>query len=118
RRALLDTSLTLTRIRQAVESATDAIGIGDFEGNSVYHNRAHVALFGYTVEELNALSGTGPLFADKTVAAALHASIRAGRSWSGETDIKTRDGRIIPAFVRADIIHDADNRPVGIFGVF
>lgn len=117
-RALRETSLTLTRIQQAVESASDAIGIGDFEGNSVYHNRAHLALFGYTVEELNALPEAGPLFADKTVAAEIHASIRAGRSWNGETDIKTKDGRIIPAFVRADIIRDDSNRPVGIFGVF
>jgi len=67
---------------------------------------------------LNALAGTGPLFADPTVAAAIHAAIHAGRSWNGETDIKTKDGRIIPAFVRADIIRDAANHPVGIFGVF
>ena len=118
RRVLRETSVTLTRIQQAVESASDAIGIGDFEGNSVYHNRTHLALFGYTVDELNAVPESGPLFADKTVAAAIHDSIRDGRSWSGETDIKTKDGRIIPSFVRADIIRDAQNQPVGIFGVF
>ncbi|HTJ79822.1 MAG TPA: PAS domain S-box protein [Rariglobus sp.] len=118
RRALRETSLTLTRIQQAVESASDAIGIGDFEGNSVYHNHAHMALFGYTVEELNAVTEASPLFADKIIAAEIHASIRSGRSWTGETDIKTKDGRTIPAFVRADIIRDEHGRPVGIFGVF
>ncbi len=118
RRALRETNVTLARIRQAVESASDAIGIGDFEGNSVYHNRAHLALFGYTVDELNTVPEAGPLFADKTIAAEIHASIRDGRSWSGETDIKTKDGRIFPAFVRADIIRDGQNQPVGIFGVF
>jgi len=84
--ALASAGLTLTRIRQAVESASDAIGIGDFEGNSFYHNQAHIRLFGYAVEELNAIPGEGVLFADKGVAREILASIRAGRSWAGETD--------------------------------
>lgn len=117
-RALASTSLTLTRIRQAVESASDAIGIGDMESNSLYHNRAHIALFGYTVEELNAVEEPAALFADKTVAQEIHRSIRDGRSWHGETDIKTRTGRVLPAFVRADIIRDEQGNPIGIFGVF
>ncbi len=58
------------------------------------------------------------LFADKAVAAKIHESIRAGVSWHGEADIKTRDGKIIPAFVRADIIRDNAGNPIGIFGVF
>jgi PAS domain S-box-containing protein len=111
-------ALTLTRIRQAVESASDAIGIGDVEGNSVYHNRAHMALFGYSVAELNALPGTGVLFADSQTAEEIHQSIRAGKSWSGEADIRTKDGRRVPCLVRADLILDALNRPAGIFGVF
>jgi PAS domain S-box-containing protein len=115
---LASTSLTLTRIRQAVESASDAIGIGDFGGNSLYHNPAHVALFGYTVPELNATPGAGVLFADEAAAREIHASVQAGRSWAGEVDILTKDGRRVPASVRADIIRDEDGAPVGIFGVF
>ncbi len=115
---LKSTVLTLTRINQAVESATDAIGIGDFEGNSVYHNKAHMNLFGYTVNELNAVPEAGPLFADKSIAGEIHSSIRNGNSWHGETEIKTKTGRIIPAFVRADIIRDQEGEPIGIFGVF
>jgi PAS domain S-box-containing protein len=109
---------TLRRIRQAVESASDAIGIGDMEGTSLYHNRAHIALFGYSVEELNATPEPAVLFADKIVAAAIHAAIRGGYSWAGETDVKTKDGRIVPCFVRADLIRDEHDRPAGIFGVF
>ncbi len=117
-RALASASLMITRIRQAVEGASDAIGIGDFEGNSLYHNRAHMELFGYTVDELNDVPGEGVLFADPTIAREIHLSIRAGRSWTGETDIVAKDGRHIPALVRADIIRDDQGRPVGIFGVF
>lgn len=118
RRKLEHTALTLARISQAVESASDAIGIGDFEGNSVYHNRAHIQLFGYTVEELNAVPEVGVLFADPKTAAEIHTSIRGGNSWHGETEVRTKDGRSVPAFVRADIIRDASGAPVGIFGVF
>ena len=115
---LRQTEQTLQRISQAVGSATDAIGIGDMAANSLYHNPAHQALFGYTVEELNAVEEPGALFADPGTAREIHQSIRAGRSWAGETEVKTKDGRRIPAFVRADIIRDGGGQPVGIFGVF
>lgn len=116
--ALRSAQSNLLRISHAVESASDAIGIGDFEGNSLYHNRAHVALLGYTVAELNALPGEGSLFADPAVGKEILEVVRAGRSWSGETELKTKEGRRIPALVRADIILDQEKKPVGIFGVF
>ena len=118
RRAMDLSSLGLQRILQAVESTSEAVGIGDFEGNSLYHNRAHIALFGYTVEELNAIPGSGVLFADKATAKAIIAAIFAGKSWSGETDIVTKAGERLPAYVRCDIIRDSRGEPVGIFGVF
>ncbi len=109
---------TLQQLLQALDSASDAIGIGDMAANSLYHNRAHLALFGYSVAELNACEEPAALFADKAVAAQIHADIRAGRSWRGETDIKTKGGRIVPAYVRADIIRNERGQPIGIFGVF
>jgi PAS domain S-box-containing protein len=108
----------LTRISQAVESATDAIGIGDMDSETLYVNRAHIAMFGYDVNELNSNDEPAALFADKTVAVKIHESIRAGVSWHGETEVKTKDGKVIPAFVRADIIRDDVGAPIGIFGVF
>lgn len=108
----------LRRISQAVESTSDAIGIGDMEGNSLYHNHAHMQMFDYTVEELNAVPEAGVLFADKKIAHEILASVKSGRSWRGETDILTKSGEHIPAFVRADIIRDESGNPVGIYGVF
>ncbi len=112
------TQTMLRRISQAVESTSDAIGIGDMAGNSLYHNHAHMQMFDYTVEELNAVPETGVLFADKRIAQEILLSVKAGRSWRGETDILTRAGQRIPAFVRADIIHDEAGQAVGIYGVF
>ena len=109
---------TLARIRQAMGSATDAIGIGDFEGNSLYHNRAWVNLFGYTVEELNAIPGQGVLFADEADAKVVYDHIKEGRSWAGEADIRTKDGRRVPAAIRTDLVMDENGFPVGIFGIF
>jgi PAS domain S-box-containing protein len=115
---LEDTETMLRRISQAVESTSDAVGIGDMQGHSLYHNRAHLDLFGYTVEELNAVPGDGVLFADKAVAQEILTAVKSGRSWSGETDVLSRSGRRVPAFVRADIIRDEAGTPVGIYGVF
>lgn len=112
------TQTRLRRISQAVESTRDAVGIGDMQGHSLYHNRAHLELFGYTVDELNAVPGDGVLFADQTVAQEILATVKSGRSWSGETDVRTKSGKAVPAFVRADIIRDEAGAPVGIYGVF
>ena len=112
------TETMLRRISQAVESTSDAVGIGDMQGHSLYHNRAHLELFGYTVDELNAVPGEGVLFADKAVAPEILAAVKGGRSWSGETEVLTKQGKRVPAFVRADIIRDEAGEPVGIYGVF
>ncbi len=115
---LIQTQDMLRRISQAVESTSDAIGIGDMAGHSLYHNHAHIQLFGYTVDELNAVPESGVLFADERIAREILECVKEGRSWRGETDIKTKAGRRVPAFVRADIIRDEQGRPVGIYGVF
>ena len=115
---LVHTEASLRRFRQAVESTGDAVGIGDMEGNSLYHNRAHLKLFGYTVDELNAVPGGGVLFADKSVAEDIMYAVKSGHSWSGETEVLTRQGKRVPAFVRTDIIRDEAGQPVGIYGVF
>ena len=115
---LAATEAKLKRLVQAVDSASDAIGIGDMDSNSLFHNKSHLELFGYTVDHLNAAEEPAALFADKTVARQIHQSIREGRSWHGETDIKDKSGRVFPAFVRADIIRDDAGAPTGIFGVF
>ncbi|WP_438480706.1 PAS domain S-box protein [Oleiharenicola lentus] len=115
---LTSTQTMLRRISQAVESTSDAVGIGDMNGNSVYHNRAHLEMFGYTVQEINALPETGTLFADKAVAKEIFDKISAGESWAGETTAVAKDGRQIPVAVRTDVIRDHTGKAVGIFGVF
>jgi len=39
----------LIRITQTVESTSDAIGMTDMSGRSIYHNHAFINLYGYTL---------------------------------------------------------------------
>jgi rsbT co-antagonist protein RsbR len=106
----------LARISKAVESTSDAIGLADLQGNSIYHNQAFINLFGYTPEEINALGGPTAVYADPQVAAEVFASIQQGQSWNGEVEMKARDGRSILALVRADLVIDESGAPVGLIG--
>jgi PAS domain S-box-containing protein len=116
---LANTQTMLRRISQAVESTSDAIGIGDIDGKSLYLNHAHTEMFGYTVRELNAVADRGAvLFEDKAIAAEVFNQISAGESWHGETTAVAKDGSRIPVSVRADAIRDNVGKIVGIYVVF
>ncbi|MCZ0901775.1 PAS domain S-box protein, partial [Microcoleus sp. HI-ES] len=54
--------LDLLRVTQAVESTSDAIGIADLKGRSIYHNQAFVQQYGYTAEELNTAGGLTAIY--------------------------------------------------------
>ncbi len=52
----------LIRVTKAVESTSDAIIIGDSEGQGIYQNESSFKLFGYSREELKASGGPGRCF--------------------------------------------------------
>jgi PAS domain S-box-containing protein len=107
----------LLRFSQAVESSSDAIGIADLDGKSIYHNRSFIALTGYTVEELNAAGGPPAVYARPEIAAEVFGSIQKGGSWKGEFELKTKTGKIVPTLLRADSIRDEAGNTVGFIGV-
>jgi PAS domain S-box-containing protein len=107
----------LLRLGKAVESSSDAIGVADADGRSIYQNPAFVALFGYTASELNALGGPRALYVDPAAADAAFGALAEGRSWSGEADLRSRDGRVVPTFMRADRIVDASGNLVGVVSI-
>jgi diguanylate cyclase (GGDEF)-like protein/PAS domain S-box-containing protein/putative nucleotidyltransferase with HDIG domain len=108
---------SLLLIRQAIDSATDAIGLSDSEGHHVYQNKAFTNLFEYTAEELAAV-GNEAAFAVKSAAREVFGSIMSGRSWSGEVEMISKSGRVFGLFLRADAIKDDSGRIVGLVGVF
>ncbi|MCU0545905.1 MAG: PAS domain S-box protein [Oscillatoriaceae cyanobacterium Prado104] len=109
--------LALLQVTQAVESTSDAIGIADLKGRSIYHNQAFIQRYGYTVEELNAIGGPAVMYAGRKLWQQIFKTIRRGLSWCGEIELKTKDGEAVTALVRADSIKDKNNNSIGLIGV-
>jgi len=104
-------------IKTAVEGSTDAIGIWDAQGNHFYQNRAFIELFGYTLEELQALGVLRTLYTDQNVARDIYKTIMKGGSWSGEVDAVTKDGRKLNILLRANAIKNEGDRIIGLLGI-
>ena len=105
-------------IAKAVESTSDAIGISDASGKHFYQNKALSDLFGYaTAEEIAAAGGGQSVIHDPDVAKKLYETITGGEPWAGELEMVTKNGRIFPAFERADAIKDAGGNILGLIGI-
>ncbi|MEG3896113.1 MULTISPECIES: PAS domain S-box protein [unclassified Microcoleus] len=109
--------LDLLRVTQAVESTSDAIGIADLAGRSIYHNQAFVQRYGYTAEELNTAGGATALYPQTPVLVEMYKTIRKGKSWQGELKIQTKTNELVTTLFRADCIKDETGNLIGLVGV-
>jgi PAS domain S-box-containing protein len=109
--------LDLLRVTQAVESTSDAIGIADLTGRSIYHNQAFVQRYGYTAQELNAAGGAAALYSQTQVLVEMFKTIRKGKSWQGELKIKTKTNELVTTLFHADCIKDEAGNLIGLVGV-
>ncbi|MEG4229516.1 PAS domain S-box protein [Microcoleus sp. N9_B2] len=109
--------LNLLRVTQAVESTSDAIGIADLTGRSIYHNQAFVQRYGYTAEELNTAGGATAIYPKTKVLLEMFKTIRKGKSWQGELKIKTKSNELVTTLFRADCIKDETGNLIGLVGV-
>jgi PAS domain S-box-containing protein len=97
----------LTRIKMAVEHATDAICISDPAGEAIFHNQAFATLLGYTAEQLNAEGGICALFSRRAQCEAAFRETARGGSWSGNALLRTAGDGAIELFLRANAVKDA-----------
>ncbi len=109
--------LDLLRVTQAVESTSDAIGIADLTGRSIYHNQAFIQRYGYTAEELNTAGGARAIYPQTQVLLEMFKTIRKGKSWQGELKIKTKSNQLVTTLFRADCIKDETDNLIGLVGV-
>ena len=109
--------LDLLRVTQAVESTSDAIGIADLKGRSIYHNQAFIQRYGYTAAELNAAGGAMVIYPKNKVLVEMFKTLRKGKSWKGEIKIKTQSNELVTTLFRADSIKDATGNLIGLVGV-
>jgi PAS domain S-box-containing protein len=112
------TEQRLLSIMKAVESSSDAIGISDAQGHHFFQNEALSTLLEYeTAEELEAAGGGPAVIKDPQVAREMFEAIESGHPWAGELDLVTKNGRVVPAYERADAIIASDGTIIGLIGI-
>ncbi|MEJ1931939.1 PAS domain S-box protein [Nostoc sp. NIES-2111] len=110
------TEKALLRISKAIESVSDAIGIADPTGKSIYQNPAFIQLFGYTVDELNAAGGPAAIYTNPKETKIIFNTINSGQSWRGEVTMQSSIGRTIQIDLRADAIKDSQGNIIALVG--
>ena len=101
------------RITKVVEASSDAVLVVNRKGLARYVNTAVADLFGFDMDQLNDSGGVAVLFPDRKIWREVGRVIRTGLPWSGELDIRTRSGRILPTDLRLDVITDGQGRTIG-----
>ncbi|MEA5470773.1 PAS domain S-box protein [Spirulina sp. 06S082] len=108
-------STELTRYKQAVDSASDAIAIADASGSILYINRAFCQLYGCeTVSQLRRWGGISSLFNDPSAIQGLFSTVMSGRTWSHEVEQQSLTGETIQVFLRANALLDRHQEIVGL----
>jgi len=106
----------IQRIKAAVDATGDAIGMSTADGHHFYQNEAFNRLFGYTQEEVYRLHPT-KLYGNKDIAKGVFETIMAGKSWHGEIEMVTKNGRRFPVLLRADAVKDENGKVISLIGV-
>ncbi|WP_017303374.1 PAS domain S-box protein [Spirulina subsalsa] len=108
----------LLRYKQAVDSASDAIGITNAYGQLIYFNQAFGKLYDCeSVRQLNRKGGISALFADPTVIQGMFSTVMNRQSWTHEVEQVSLKGKIRPVFLRANAILDQQGQIVGLLGM-
>ncbi len=116
--AALETSQeALIKIRKAVESSSDAIGMADPSGRHFFQNKAFTDMLEYSVEDLSRQDMPLSAYEDPEVGLEVFSTIMSGKSWKGEIMMKSKSGRCIPVSARADAIKDEKGNIIGLVGI-
>lgn len=108
----------LFRMKFAIDSSGDAIGMSTAEGKHFYQNQSFSNLFGYSSpKKLARIGGGQSLYVDKKTAKEVFDYIMSGKSWTGELLMKSKKGRIINVYLRADAIKDEKGKIIGLIGI-
>ena len=104
---------------QLVEAAGAAVIATDLVGRVIFWNEAASQLYGWSqqqvlgrdIREVNVVSDAAEQ------AEQIMSQVRAGHSWTGEFEVRRRDGSTFPALVTNAPYLDSDGRVAGIIGV-
>ena len=119
--------LNVTRRKQADESAQlfseaadaafNGIQITDLRGRILYSNKAVEEMYGFSPAEYKGMNvaemNADPEFASKVILPSIQ---KTGR-WSGEIEVKHRDGHTFPVWLTAAMIRDAKGEPSAMVSI-
>jgi PAS domain S-box-containing protein len=102
------------KIKTALDSASDAIGMTDVNLKIIYQNQAFLDLFGYTVEEIEKMD-IADAYRDADFAKKRMQALKDGKAWEGEVQIRSKDGSDPFCFLSASPIFDDTGNIIGCF---
>ena len=91
----------------------------DLEGRITYWNRSAQDLYGFSAEETMGrfVVDVIPSEAYRERAEQIMLQLRTGRNWSGEFEVRRKDGTTFPAMVTDTPVRDEQGNLVGIIGI-
>jgi PAS domain S-box-containing protein len=112
-------ALSAAYLLQLLDAVDQAVVATTPEGEVVLWNRCAERLYGWSAEEAVGRNVVDmvPAEMSREQAAAVMDELRAGRPWSGEFTVRSRDGRTFQSWVADTPVVDADGRLIGIVGV-
>ncbi len=101
----------------AIESSINPMGMSDLDGNITYVNKALLALWGYSKDELLGKPATILGRSAEEVSEVLR-TIRNAGGWTGERIARKKDGSLFPVELSAHLVKDDDGKPICIMASF
>lgn len=102
-----------------LDAVEQAVIAADLHGNVTFWSRYAADVYGWSAAEAlgrHVVEMTSPMLS-KEEAAAVMEKLTHGESWSGEIEMRRRDGRTFPAMAVASPIFGEDGSPLGSVGV-
>lgn len=115
----IQTEKELTLFKSIIEASDAAVAVTDPDGKLIYVNPAHEKLFGQSFEEAMLINFRCYHTEEslKILDDEMMPALQQGKSWEGELFACNKDGLLIPLWVHAGSIQDADGQNVVLFTI-
>ena len=102
-----------------LDAVGQAVVATDLAGRITYWNRAAESLYGWRQEEVLGRDVTEVTPTEESLGQAVEIldGLRRGERWSGELELRKKDGSVFPALVTDAPVRDRRGRLIGIIGV-
>jgi len=108
----------LLQAKTALDNAGDAIQIVNELGKSLYHNRAFINLFGYSVQQLNQAGGVYAVFENPDSSQKIIETLENKNFWKGKVKIYSLSGELKYLFLRVYNVVNKNSIKVGNICIF